>query len=343
MSEKVVGLVGYQIWVQLSLILSLVGNTLVLYGTSHRAIRLDKLSVWIIQNLAAADIMNSMLLMIPVLITLYNDGNWVLGHTFCLVMFVYKYTGCVANMVLMNCLSINKLLRCLYPLRRMTVSTTQRYVVTIVTGISSGILPLWACYGAWVGHTVTVVYSSLQFMCTSEWSDNVTSWHLAVGYVLAVLLNGAPCLLLCLVNVVLVGYALSKSTRPVNKMSIVMMVGLTTTFLVPWLPFFVYYVTVGNIAERDSSEIRIVTMVIFIASWTNFPVYLLTNKQFRDFTLGLVHRTKSIRRHSSKLERGPASHQHVKGDLQTRSQRENNGERKDEIIHFSIALKRKDT
>lgn len=48
------------IWCHSSLFLGLLGNTYVLHATiAHRAIKLDKLSVWIIQNLAVTDLVNS--------------------------------------------------------------------------------------------------------------------------------------------------------------------------------------------------------------------------------------------------------------------------------------------
>ena len=112
-----VGDVISHIWCHISLLLGLLGNSYVLYSTIlYKAIKLDKLSVWIIQNLAVSDLISSVIVLIPVIISLYADSNWVLGDTFCKTSFGYKYVGIVANMVLINILSFNKLARCLFPL-----------------------------------------------------------------------------------------------------------------------------------------------------------------------------------------------------------------------------------
>ena len=61
---------GFEIaWVQISFILGVSGNVFVLYATiAHKAIKLDKMSIWIIKNLAVADIGNCVLVLLPILL-----------------------------------------------------------------------------------------------------------------------------------------------------------------------------------------------------------------------------------------------------------------------------------
>ena len=55
-----------QIWCHVCFLLGVLGNTFVLYATIyHKAIKMDKMSVWIIQNLAASDLANCFLVLLP--------------------------------------------------------------------------------------------------------------------------------------------------------------------------------------------------------------------------------------------------------------------------------------
>ena len=62
---------GFEIaWEQICFILGVSGNVFVLYATiAHKAIKLDKMSIWIIKNLAVADIGNCVLVLLPILLT----------------------------------------------------------------------------------------------------------------------------------------------------------------------------------------------------------------------------------------------------------------------------------
>ncbi|KAL5259056.1 hypothetical protein ACHWQZ_G009509 [Mnemiopsis leidyi] len=277
-----------QIWCHVSFILGLVGNIFVLFSTtSHRAIKLDKLSVWIIQNLAVSDIGNTVLILVPVITSFYANKTWILGDTFCEIMFLYKYIFTVANVILINALSLNKMMRCLFPLRILNSSRGQRVAVSVFTMVGSLILPVWSYYGVYVGHFLVVEFSPSQSMCWSVFAEDAENWQESVGYVLAGMLNGMPCLVLCVVNSFLVGYALKKSNTSVNKMNIVIVVMVTVSFLLPMLPYYVYYMVAGGTWDSYPGTVRFVTFIMFISLWANPPIYILTNRSFRIFTTRL--------------------------------------------------------
>lgn len=255
-----------------------------------RAIKLDKLSVWIIQNLAAWDLANTILLLVPVIGSLYAHSTWPFSHPFCQVMFVYKYMGCVANGILINALALNKLLRCLFPLRIRTISHAHRAAVSTLTVCGTLLLPIWSYYGACVAQFLVVEFSPGQCMCWSVFTGNSQSWQHSVGYFLATLLNGLPCLTLCFMNTFLVAFALKKSNTTVNKLNIVIVVLVTLAFILPMLPYFIYYMIHGNDWDSSIAQVRFVTFVMFISSWANPPIYLLTNRSFKMFTLRLLRR-----------------------------------------------------
>ena len=124
------------VWGQISFILGVVGNIFILYSTTvHNAIKLDKMSIWIIKNLAIADICNCFLVVFPILLNQYGklNGLIIFGETFNNVMGCYRYLFFVANLYQVNILSLNKLLRCLFPLRNMVPTKRQKLIVTMTT------------------------------------------------------------------------------------------------------------------------------------------------------------------------------------------------------------------
>lgn len=279
------------IWCHSSLFLGLLGNTYVLHATiAHRAIKLDKLSVWIIQNLAVTDLVNSVIVLVPVLISLHADSRWVLGDTFCQISFGYKYLGIVANMVLINILSFNKLIRCLFPLRTLDCSRARRWSVTVVTVITMLITPSWHFYKSTLKTTNLIHFSRSQCMCWLLQNSTPQIWHLVLDYLLSGMLNALPCLTLIGLNAYLVIFAVRKSTRSVNKMNIMVVVLITASFLVATLPYFIYFVIRGDVWTDGDVILRFVTFVFFLAFWFNPVIYLATNKNFWNYTVRFIRR-----------------------------------------------------
>ena len=144
--ERPVIIVIQMIWNQMTILFSVIGNTFVIYATlCHKAIKMDKMSIWIINNVCVVDISNSCLVLLPSLISQYN-GNWMFGESFCFIHYTYRYSFFLANIVLLNFLSLNKLLRCLYPLRNLSSSRRQRVIVTVIAAALSAIPMCWALY-----------------------------------------------------------------------------------------------------------------------------------------------------------------------------------------------------
>ena len=117
-------------------------------------------------------------------------------------------------------------------------------------------------------------------------------WQWVALFVLAVLLNALPCLTLAIMNLSLLCYALKKTNRTVNKMNLLIVVLVTLMFLLPMLPYFVYYMVFGNEWDDGAGTVRFVTFIMFISSFANPPIYLLTNENFKKFTVSLVQHNK---------------------------------------------------
>ena len=278
------------IWCHTSLLLALIGNSFVIYSTVyHKAIKLDKLSVWIIQNLAVSDlIVNNICILVPVIISLYANNQWVLGDTFCKAIFMYKYAGCAASIFLINSLSLNKIMRCLFPLRNLDCSRRQRWSLTVITIIVAMILPIYYFYGAIVERIFIVDFSVTQCFCWSNQTAFPKSWHIIFEYFTTILLNGLPCLTLFLMNTFLVIYAVNKTNNPVNKTNIMIVILVTASFLISVLPYFIYAMLRGDSWDETDYTIRLVTFIMFLSFWTNPVIYFFANNHFRKLVINVV-------------------------------------------------------
>ena len=104
-------------------VLGILGNAIVLYATiKHKAIRLDAMSIWLIQNLAATDFMNAGIMVLPAAVNNLCGNTWVFGSVLCEINAVVKYMFIVSNFYLLNILQFNKVYRCHYPLRSLVIS-----------------------------------------------------------------------------------------------------------------------------------------------------------------------------------------------------------------------------
>ena len=75
--------IGLFYW--LVLLLCWVGNTFLLYGTiRYKAVKLDSMSVWLVQNLAVADLGHGLFHVLPAVIT--ASFGWV-----CLTFFLLRF------------------------------------------------------------------------------------------------------------------------------------------------------------------------------------------------------------------------------------------------------------
>ena len=289
------------IWTQLCLVLALLGNFFLLYASiCHGAIRLDKTSVWILRNLAVADILNVLFLLLPIIVSLYA-GEWVFGVQACNIQTAYKWCFALANVFLLNALALNKLLRCVYPLRCYTSSLTQRAGVTAATVLFSVIHPVWQFYAIYHSNILVVTFSRSQCLCWSFIDTKASSkLETAFNAALQIGLNAVPSLTLLVLNTLLIVYAVRKSTSAVKKTNIVVVVLVIGAFLSVSLTHLVYGTLRHGVSWDDSrvAEIRVLYFSWFFINIINPFIYVLTNEGFRAFTWNFV-RCRIVRTRSS--------------------------------------------
>ena len=277
-------------WGQFSLLLGLVSNPFVLYATiAHNAIRLDKLSVWIINNLAVVDIMNTLIVLLPNLQTQYLGGKWVLGRDLCYAYSCCRFAFFVVNIFLIMVMSLNKLIRCLYPLRSLDSSKCQRIVITVAAAIVSALSPAWIAYGFKDGFyriATTNQFEGSRNICKSIFSpDKAGEVKRDIFTILAVTLDVIPCLGLVVINSILVIYAIKKTNTTVNKRNLVVVITVTTCTLLAFIPLFV---TMMFRRATSWAVDELAWSITFSSLWSNPIIYLAVNPAFREFAKNTI-------------------------------------------------------
>ena len=107
------------LWSVITASTSVVGNSVVLVGAlRHNAIRCDRLSLVLIKNLAVSDIVNTFIVVIPGIATLYT-GKALFNDNklFCTISGFAQFIVPIFNCLIICALSVNKMLILLNPWR----------------------------------------------------------------------------------------------------------------------------------------------------------------------------------------------------------------------------------
>ena len=279
-------------WGQTSFILGLFGNMFILYATiAHSAVKLDKMSIWIINNLAVADICNCLLVLLPTMLTQYGQLNQTLifKEPFYAALGCYRYLFFVANLFLVNVLSFNKLVRCMFPLRNIVSTRRQRITVTIVTVFVSFVPTFWTIYGLLTGFFyMDSKYTQMDYLGAAEVGNLLYSVYIIgdtnkiINYTIICILNFLPCITLVLLNSALVGYAVKKSNSAVNKKNFLIVVLVTIAFLLSVIPQFADFLISSSSSNHPMYK-EIAWSIAFLSSWINPLIYVAVNPTFRGF------------------------------------------------------------
>ena len=286
-------------WGQICFSLGVLGNVFTIYATTaHNAIKLDKMSIWIIKNLAVVDICNCFLVVFPILLNQYwkINGLIIYGATFNEILGHYRYLFLVANLFLVNILSLNKLLRCLFPLRNLFPTRCQKNIVTIATFFISMVPTLYTVYAVKTGfEKITSEWQAKNYLEAAyiggvETECFTSEFDLVLAYVVVIVFSALPCLTLVTFNSCLVINALLKANWTINKLNILAVILVTTGFLISFLPYFFFMLFDGIFDEADELS----WSITYLSVWINPIIYLAVNPSFRRFTIERLSIVKSV-------------------------------------------------
>ena len=280
------------IWDKVCFILGISGNVFVLYATvAHKAIKLDTMSTWIIKNLAVVDMCNCVFIVIPDIAVQYEDDKWVFGAHLCYLYAINQYTFMIANIVLINLFSFNRLFRCKYPLRNINPTRFQRVTVPLLTLLICSSVMLWTTIGIEKDFRVIPLFDDGEnlfsipktFICTAMTVQEKINLSYRILALLLPIFGGIFCLTLVITTTVLLVYAVKNTNRPINKKNIFTVIIVTISFLLSFFPSCAVSV-MFKFMRVTSTTYDASWSLTFLASWINPVIYVVMNESFRQFT-----------------------------------------------------------
>ena len=250
------------------------GNGTVIYASVRfNALKLDKVSLLFIQNLAVADVIYTVVSIFPSFVT-YSSGGWVLGKGWCFVQAQLAFVPGFANSMLVLIITLYRLVLFTIPLQAITQTSAVVFVVVIwgiailTPAILNGYCQTHGVFQPGTGACISSVYEEARIAV------------LIVSVVLVLL----PIVFITLTNVVICSIAIRHSSRKKQRSKNVFMVCLLSgTFVLSWLPQVVSNLAMPWFPHQPNEVYILAYNCIFINSFVNPVLYSLTNYKFRKY------------------------------------------------------------
>ena len=113
------------VWSLVTLILSGSGNSLVLIAIVHRKFKGDFTSRWLIANIAVSDIFYILTGVLTSMVSNFAN-TWLFGQFLCVATSNFANWFAIVHMIMLTILSLNKWLRCQFPLRSLYTKLSRR-------------------------------------------------------------------------------------------------------------------------------------------------------------------------------------------------------------------------
>ena len=261
----------------------ILGNGTVLYSSiRYNAIRLDRVSLMFVQNLAIADMLYTFCVILPQLIT-YIARKWVLGKAYCIVMAQVGIIPVSANTITVLSITGYRLRVLLNPFARTSTKVAK-----------VGIAVIWLA--AFIPTIIFIAYrSKSEFYkengrCLSDIYDNDAARipvMLCVG--LIVLL---PLFAITFFNIILSCIAINHSKKRVeeraNYRALLMVCSLSGLFIISWTPYVIFTFLKMKSPSVPPAIDLLAFHCIFLNSFGNPILYTITNKRFGAYVKSVV-------------------------------------------------------
>ena len=197
----------------------------------------------------------------------------------------------IANIVLINLFSFNRLFRCKYPLRNINPTRFQRVTVPLLTFLISSSAMVWTTIGIAKDIRVIPLFDEGEnlfsipktFICTAMTVQEKINLSYRILALLLPIFGGIFCLTLVITTTVLLVYAVKNTNRPINKKNIFTVIIVTISFLLSFFPSCAVSV-MFKFMRVTSTTYDASWSLTFLASWINPVIYVVMNESFRQFT-----------------------------------------------------------
>ena len=269
----------------LIVLLSLIGDTLILIGTTrHKAIKLHRVIIVVIQHLAVSNLLLTLFRVVPTIVSLVA-GDWVMGMLLCLVNLNVVVIVTPVTAILTCILSTFKTLIVQYPLKTHTWTRRRAHIVCALCWLTCVIRPR-QIMNVFYASTESFFFDYIQYMCLVDLTSTPISFvrfqNFFIYFSFMVVL-----VVMIVTSVLLLFKARQAAVR--DRQSVrwqgVLVVGLTTgVILVSYLPDTIVPMIDNLTSVHPSSSIKPAACFFDnVNIVANFFVYSLAVKSFRVF------------------------------------------------------------
>ena len=280
-------------WSIISLTMAVCGNTLILLSVFYRAFRIDKFSLLVIKNLAVSDVYFNAVWVLPTLVTLICDNEWILGEFLCGFTTYLQYPPAIATIFFITLLSGNKWVRCQFPLRTLDMSTAMVYKVTVTVWGLAFIHPtLYLVSNETMSSDRRIIeLDYYKGSCDYHHGTDLSIYWNTLDLTCAVIYCLIPSGILVASNIAIIKIVKSKGRGKIKMKNFFMIVALTYFFLLSYTPYTIKYLIPMlkvDLKILPDSFIVLTYFLLYVNSWANTCIYLVTNQSFRSFAVSLL-------------------------------------------------------
>ena len=278
-------------WSILTILLSVLGNTVVLTASlKHKAIKFDKVSVLLIENIAVSDLGDVTFVILPTTIAILTDQSSVeeffrenkVGKIICYSVAHLQYLFPLASSVMICALNVSKLLCLMFPLQSHTRSPAMGRLIAVLA---------WTTYLIRYVATLiikdNVIYGYWEKAFRCHLNDDTGSL-LLVDTVMGMLTVGLPGLILIISSSFLLYYV--HKVAGLQKQAVLVGIFISSAFAVSFAPYIVRQTWMAAGVSPNNHDQVVCTWLWLAAIFLNYiscfsnPIILyLSSASFKSF------------------------------------------------------------
>ena len=205
--------------------------------------------------------------------------RWVLGDFLCGFTSYFHHLPGTCTPLLVSMLSANKLYRCLFPMRTLSIKT---FYGVLICGV------------AWFSSTLVLMeniilerdykfHTSINRCFTMDYVDSADYWR-KLDALNALLFILVPLIILTISNIWLLCIVLKKQL--LKRSTVVLVLTVSAVFWISWVSIVIYVVVPSE--SRTIWSRRMCHFMIWFNNWANPILYILTNKRFRWYVTSIT-------------------------------------------------------
>eukprot|EP00116_Pleurobrachia_bachei_P006496 sb/3466758/ len=273
--------------------LGLLGNGLVLYSSiRYNALKLDKISVMLVRNLAVADFIFALLVIVPWFMDSARGRYPSNGPVFCFITIAIGVLMSNVNVWTVWAISAYRFLILVNPFR--VISSRSVYIFLASIWILPTLLGL-ATKEVFESH---ITMAPNQRIPVCGYSDDNTQ---ATSSIQTMILLAVPMVMTLILNVAVLGIAMRARNQPpgggggFNYKGLVTVLSMSALLIVSWIPFTVLVTLFTVTNSVDGMWFHFGCLFMWLNTAGNPILYTLTNKRFSGYVRELCLGEKRMR------------------------------------------------